>query len=160
MVNSTDPRSAFHSGAKIPPPLIYAAMFGVGFLLQTYFPIDVLQSSASRVLALLCMAVSVILGIWSLVSFWGARTSPLLMRPSTALITVGPYHFSRNPMYVSVTFVYTGLAVWFAVFWALLLLPIVIVAVRYYVIAGEERYLERKFGKAYLDYKVRVRRWI
>ena len=135
-------------------------MFGVGFLLQKYFPVDVLPPSASRILALLCMAVSAVLGVWSFVSFWHTRTSPLPMRSSTALITAGPYLFSRNPMYVSVTFMYTGLALWFAVFWALLLLPIVIVAVRYYVIAGEERYLERKFGKAYLDYKVRVRRWI
>jgi protein-S-isoprenylcysteine O-methyltransferase Ste14 len=63
-------------------------------------------------------------------------------------------------MYVSLAFVYTGLALWLAVFWALVLLPIVFVAVQYFVIAGEERYLERKFGQAYLDYKTRVRRWL
>jgi protein-S-isoprenylcysteine O-methyltransferase Ste14 len=28
------------------------------------------------------------------------------------------------------------------------------------VIAREERYLERKFGREYLDYKGGVRRWI
>ncbi len=28
------------------------------------------------------------------------------------------------------------------------------------VIAREERYLERKFGQEYLDYKPTVRRWI
>jgi protein-S-isoprenylcysteine O-methyltransferase Ste14 len=31
---------------------------------------------------------------------------------------------------------------------------------RYGVIAREEAYLERKFGRAYLDYKDRVRRWV
>jgi protein-S-isoprenylcysteine O-methyltransferase Ste14 len=30
----------------------------------------------------------------------------------------------------------------------------------YGVILREERYLERKFGKEYLDYKSSVRRWI
>jgi protein-S-isoprenylcysteine O-methyltransferase Ste14 len=28
------------------------------------------------------------------------------------------------------------------------------------VIAREERYLERKFGATYLDYKASVRRWL
>ena len=32
--------------------------------------------------------------------------------------------------------------------------------IRYGVIAREEVYLERKFGRGYLDYKERVRRWI
>jgi protein-S-isoprenylcysteine O-methyltransferase Ste14 len=160
MDNSADPNTAFKSGVKIPPPLIYAAIFGVGFLLETYLPFDLLPLSATRILALLCMAASAVLGVWNFSSFRLARTSPSLMKPSTALITVGPYRFSRNPMYVSVAFMYTGLAFWFAVFWALVLLPIVIVAVRYYVIAGEEGYLERKFGQAYIDYKAGVRRWL
>jgi protein-S-isoprenylcysteine O-methyltransferase Ste14 len=63
-------------------------------------------------------------------------------------------------MYLSLAFLYAGLTLWFNVFWALILLPVVIVIVRYYVITGEERYLERKFGEEYLRYKARVRRWL
>jgi len=157
---SLDPHTAYHAGVKIPPPLVYAAVFGFGYLLQIYFPVDLLSRSACRLLASLCMAASGILGVWSIVWFWRARTSPLLMQPSTALITTGPYRFTRNPLYVSLALMYVGLALWFSVFWALVLLPVVIVAVRYYVIAGEERYLERKFGHKYLDYKKSVRRWL
>jgi protein-S-isoprenylcysteine O-methyltransferase Ste14 len=32
--------------------------------------------------------------------------------------------------------------------------------VRYLVVARKERYLERKFGDRYLDYKRRVPRWL
>lgn len=31
--------------------------------------------------------------------------------------------------------------------------------VRYYVIAPEEAYLQRRFGQSYLDYQARVPRW-
>jgi protein-S-isoprenylcysteine O-methyltransferase Ste14 len=36
----------------------------------------------------------------------------------------------------------------------------VIVAVDRLVIAREEPYLERTFGQAYRDYRLRVRRWL
>ncbi|MGH7668874.1 MAG: methyltransferase family protein, partial [Gemmatimonadaceae bacterium] len=40
-----------------------------------------------------------------------------------------------------------------------LLIPLVVV-IQTYAIAREERYLERKFGQQYRDYRRRVRRWI
>ena len=43
---------------------------------------------------------------------------------------------------------------------AALLLPVVLHVMRRGVIEREERYLERKFGDEYLEYKARVRRWI
>ena len=44
--------------------------------------------------------------------------------------------------------------------WILILtLPLAII-IRYGVVAREEAYLERRFGDAYRDYKVRVRRWL
>ena len=63
--------------------------------------------------------------------------------------------FTRNPMYLGL-----GLALWFGVFWALILLPGVMVLIHRYVIICEEQYLERKFGGEYLRYKAGVRRWI
>ena len=159
MADSSVPDTVYHSGVRIPPPLIYIAVFGLGFLLQKFFPIDVPPSLISRVLALFCMVVAAVIGVWSFVRFARARTSPLPMQPTTALVITGPYRFTRNPMYLSLALVYAWLALWFAVFWAVVLLPLALVIVRYYVIAGEERYLERKFGQEYLDYKARVRRW-
>ncbi len=160
MADSADPHTVYDSRVRIPPPLIYAGVFAIGLLLQQFFPIDVLPKAVRRVTAFLCMGASAILGAWSFVWFWRARTSPLPIKPSTALVTAGPYRFTRNPMYVSLVFLHVGLGLWFNVFWALVLLPVAIVIVRYYIIAGEERYLERKFGDEYLRYKARVRRWL
>jgi protein-S-isoprenylcysteine O-methyltransferase Ste14 len=44
--------------------------------------------------------------------------------------------------------------------WTLMLTLPLAIAIRYGVVAREERYLERRFGDAYRDYKVRVRRWL
>jgi len=42
----------------------------------------------------------------------------------------------------------------------LLAVPIGLVLVDRIFITREERYLERKFGEGYLNYKRRVRRWL
>ena len=81
-------------------------------------------------------------------------------RPATALISAGPYRFSRNPLYVASALLYTGASLWFGALWTLTLLPFPLGILQFYVIAREERYLERRFGREYLDYKARVRRWL
>lgn len=80
-------------------------------------------------------------------------------RPTTALALGGPYRFTRNPMYLGLASLHLGAALLFDSFWVILTLPPVLWVVRRAVIDREERYLEARFGGAYLDYKRRVRRW-
>jgi protein-S-isoprenylcysteine O-methyltransferase Ste14 len=56
--------------------------------------------------------------------------------------------------------VYVGIALCSQALWVLVPLPVVLVIIDHAVIAREERYLERKFGQEYVDYKRRVRRWV
>ena len=55
---------------------------------------------------------------------------------------------------------YVGVAILLNTAWPLLLLPLVLLVMHRGVILREERYLEQKFGDEYIDYKMRVRRWI
>jgi protein-S-isoprenylcysteine O-methyltransferase Ste14 len=128
--------------------------------LQRIFPVDPLARTLCRGLALACVAASAILAGWGFAGFLRSRTTLLPHKPSSALIASGPYRFSRNPLYLSSALLYSGLALWFGLFWPLLLLPLALTAIRFYVIAKEESYLERRFGQEYLDYKARVRRWL
>ena len=80
--------------------------------------------------------------------------------PATAVVTGGPYRFTRNPMYVGFTLMYAGISALFNALPPVLLLPVVQQLMRRGVIEREERYLERKFGDEYLQYKEKVRRWI
>ena len=92
--------------------------------------------------------------------FGKARMSFSLFDPATALVTSGPYRFSRNPGYLALTLAYIGISVAADTVWMLALLLPALAIVRYGVIAREERYLEGKFGEAYLAYKAAVGRWL
>ena len=72
----------------------------------------------------------------------------------------GPYRLTRNPAYLGMALVYIGIALLADALWVLVPLPVVLLIIDRMVIAREERYLERKFGQEYLDYKGRVRRWV
>jgi protein-S-isoprenylcysteine O-methyltransferase Ste14 len=89
-----------------------------------------------------------------------AGTSPDYYRPATVLVVHGPFRFSRNPQYLSVTILYLGVAISVNALWPIVLLPVVLLVFTIGVIWREERYLERRFGERYLRYKARVRRWL
>jgi protein-S-isoprenylcysteine O-methyltransferase Ste14 len=148
------------SGVRFPPPLIFIIVFVAGLQLQRLFPGIDIPKVIGRLISPACFVVSVILAASSFTMFLRAHTSPLPIKPTSALVTNGPYRFSRNPMYLSLVLLYVGLALWLDIFWVLVLVPVVIIAVQYLVIVREERYLERKFGQEYLFYKARVRRWL
>jgi protein-S-isoprenylcysteine O-methyltransferase Ste14 len=149
-----------HAGVRVPPPLLYAVGLGASVLLQALLPLGSWPRLAGMVLALPCLALGLGLCAWSIMLFKRFRTSLVPVVPSAALVTRGPYRFTRNPMYVGLAFIYAGTALWFGLGWGLLLLPVVLVLIHYLVIVREERYLERKFGEAYGRYRARVRRWI
>src|SRR6202030_1935624 len=88
----------------------------------------------------------------------GTNIPPTL--PTTALVVDGIYRRTRNPLYLGTTLIYLGLSVAAGSLWAIGLLVPLLWVINVGVVKREERYLERKFGDAYRDYKTRVRRWI
>jgi len=81
-------------------------------------------------------------------------------KPVSTLVQDGPFRYSRNPGYLSLTMIYAGIAILRNALWAILLLPLLVLITQREVIEREERYLERTFGEEYLAYKRRVRRWV
>ena len=155
------PNPPDHAGVFIPPPLLYIVPLGVGALLQRVVPITILPRSVWTVAGgWLLFALGLALFVAALLTFRKARTSLVPIKPTTAIVETGPYRFTRNPMYVSMTLVYLGVTLWIDSVWPLVFLPVILFTVQHAVIAREERYLEAKFGEAYRGYKARVRRWI
>jgi protein-S-isoprenylcysteine O-methyltransferase Ste14 len=149
-----------NAGVWVPPPLIYAVLFGLGLLLHRIAPIASVPVVPVRAAALIFLGIGVLLLVSSNVLFQRAHTSRVTIKPTTALVVSGPYRMTRNPMYLGLLNVYIGAALWFGMVWALLFVPLVVLALQRLAIAKEERYLEMKFGDAYRQYRAHVRRWI
>jgi protein-S-isoprenylcysteine O-methyltransferase Ste14 len=148
------------AGVIAPPPLIYLGALGVGVGFDAVNGSGSLPSPVARPAgAALLIAGSGLLGSFAR-AFRGADTPIDPYTPSTAIVTSGPYRLTRNPAYLGMALTYAGIATLANAPWALLPLPIAIAIIDRGVIAREERYLERKFGARYMDYKRRVRRWI
>ena len=97
---------------------------------------------------------------WGLVTFGRARTTTVPGKASSALVTWGPYRFTRNPMYVGLTLAYLGEAGILRQAWPLAFLPLVVAYVNWIVIPVEEAKLDEVFGIEYANYRRRVRRWL
>ncbi len=160
MSDQADSHVTDHAGVRLPPPLIYIAIFGIGLLLQHLAPLPFLPPLPARVVAVALLGCYALLFGWSYRLFRRTHNSLVTIRQAAELVVSGPYRFTRNPMYLSLVCLYGALACWFGVTWALLLVPILVLVVQHVVIAREESYLERRFGEAYRQYRARVRRWI
>jgi protein-S-isoprenylcysteine O-methyltransferase Ste14 len=111
-------------------------------------------------------ATIIALGVWGIIrsvidlTHEGDEGTPLPWDPPTKFRSSGIYGVTRNPMVGCVSFVSLGEALllgsialfcWYGLFVTVNLVYIPII---------EEPELEKRYGKAYLEYKKRVPRWI
>jgi protein-S-isoprenylcysteine O-methyltransferase Ste14 len=80
-------------------------------------------------------------------------------RAAAVLVTDGAYAWTRNPGYLGLWIALTGTGFAFALDWLLIVTVPVCILVGLGVVRRDERLLEQKFGRAYLDYKRRVPRY-
>lgn len=142
------------------PPLLYGAEFLIGLLLHWAFPVYILPPTIARGIGVVCVLVSFPLALMTFRVLSRAHTPVDPLKPTTALVTEGPFRYSRNPIYVALTWLYVGVALLINALWILLLVVPAVLVIRYGVIAREEVYLTRKFGDAYRQYTTQVRRWL
>jgi protein-S-isoprenylcysteine O-methyltransferase Ste14 len=154
---------------RFPPPLIYLGALLIGVAVDELIGAraglarlhglglgDGLRTAA----ALAALVAGLVVGLLATGRFSRAGTNVKPWQPSTALVTGGPFRWTRNPMYLGMALIYVGLALIADSLTALVLLVPVLVIIDTQVIAREERYLEGKFGDEYRAYKARVRRWL
>lgn len=147
-------------GAIILPPLLYGVALVLTLLLNWAWPLSILSSSAITIwsgIPLLLFSGGLVL--WGKRSMKQAGTNVNPLQPATSLVITGPFRFSRNPLYLSLTLLFAGLSLVVNTLWGFIALLPVLVVLHFGVILREERYLEAKFGESYRQYRSQVRRW-
>lgn len=149
-----------HPGVIAKPPIIYGVALVVGLVLQGVSPLPIASSHLQSWVGLVMIALGGLLAYTAVKTFERWKTPKNPAQPTTTIVTSGPYRYSRNPMYLSLTLIFLGLALTVNSGWLILMGVPVLVFMHVGVIFREERYLEDKFGQVYLDYKSSVRRWL
>ena len=147
-------------GGVIPPPVIYAVCFLAGLGVDALWPLPLLPSTVQYAISTALIIAGLVLFVTALREFLRVQTAVTHHRPTTGIVTSGPFAFSRNPIYLAMTLVFLGAAI--AVDSLVILAHVVpaIAAINTLVIPKEEAFLETTFGDDYRHYKSSVRRWI
>lgn len=152
-----------HCGVWVPPPVFYAALFLLAVLLDGLVPLPLatlVPEDLAGIAGPGLIAAGMTLSFWSAGALRRRGTSVIPIRPTTSLVTDGPYRFSRNPMYLGLIGIFVGVALVKQLLWGLLLVPLLLLVITVVVTRKEEAYLEHKFGAEYRRYRAAVRRWL
>ena len=150
-------------GVWFPPPTLFVVGFLTGLAFDRWvirLRLDQISRSVLVVGGWLLIASGLVILLWALLTFTRARTGIMPSQPARAIVASGPYRFSRNPMYIAMSAIYTGLSLLMSMVWPLVLLPLALASLYALVIRREERYLGDAFRDDYAAYRARVRRWL
>lgn len=149
-----------HPGVAVLPPFLYGGAFLVALVLHWLWRLPITAPAATLWpgIVLAVLAIGIMMVARRTMESAGTNVNPML--PTTAIVTSGAFRFSRNPLYVALTLFFLGLKLAFDTWWGIILLPLVLAVMHFGVILREERYLERKFGEPYREYRSRVRRYL
>jgi len=155
-MNST----ADNPGVIAIPPLLYLGAFIVFLILQWLWPMPIGRRSVVLWPGLVLSGLGVGLAIWGRRTMIAAGTNVRPTLPAKVLVASGPFRYSRNPLYIALTLLYVGLTMIVDTWWGLIVLVPLLAVMHVGVVLREERYLARKFGESYEQYRSTVRRYV
>jgi protein-S-isoprenylcysteine O-methyltransferase Ste14 len=146
---------------RFPPPVWALAYVLLALAISWQLGWPTMPGFPLPLLGLVLATIPWILPVWAVMVFRREGTEINPTSPTNRkLITVGPYRYTRNPMYLGLIIVTLGIAVLVGS-WPMFLAPIAVFATANWVhIPFEEAKMRRQFGLTYDDYVGRVRRWV
>lgn len=124
---------------------------GIGVALPSGMrPVGMIVMAVGAIVVLLCGPVFAVRG----------HGTPAPFDPPREFVTIGPYRYLRNPMYIGGLLLLIGFGLHHLSVSVLLLAVLFALLAHVFVVLVEEAGLERRFGESYLRYKQSVNRWL
>ena len=143
------------------PAALQVSSVLLGLVIHAFWPVGIpLAVEFGGIAIVLFLGLSLLILALSFREFARAKTSLRPDRRANALIRTGPFAYSRNPLYVAVVLLILGIGVWINNTWIWVMVAPLVLVMNTAVIVREERHLEQRFGREYIDYKKAVRRWL
>ena len=149
-----------HIKTKIPPPIVALTFSFLIYYTKDIFPKIEIRYETIFGSFMIIIGLTIILSAIILFKKYQTTITPLNPSNATKLITDGIYKFSRNPMYLGMLMIIISTSIFYLNIYSILTPFLFILWINKFQIKREEVFLTEKFGKEYLSYKNKTRRWI
>ena len=145
---------------KIPPPIVTLIFGLIIFFSKSLFPI--FKFNNSNYVSLIFLIFGFIILITAVKSFKKHQTTinPLNPDQASTLVNSGIFSFTRNPMYLGMLFILLSISFNFNILGGIIICFLFKIYITRFQIMPEEEAMEKIFGKDFVEYKKKVRRWI
>ncbi len=145
---------------KIPPPILVFILITSNYFSQNQLEIIHLPFKYS--ISVLILLVGTLILISPVFKFIKSKTTvnPVKFKKVNKLVTSGIYKYSRNPMYLGMILIIISTSIYYLNYYSLVTPFIFYFWINRFQIKREEIFLTEKFGKEYLSYMSKTRRWI
>ncbi|MBL4909782.1 MAG: isoprenylcysteine carboxylmethyltransferase family protein [Alteromonadaceae bacterium] len=147
---------------KIIPVIQVAIAAVLMFIIAKIFPVSQGLLAVKWFIWGIFIAIGLLFGLTGIISFRLAKTTVNPSKPNDAssLVQTGIYRVTRNPMYVGLVCVLIAWAAWLGSVYSLSVVIVFMLYMSRFQILPEERALIEIFGDKYIDYCLKVSRWL
>jgi len=145
---------------RVLPPVYFFLALLLMAAAHFWLPVVTLIDSPLTYFGAAPIVAGIGLPLWGSRLFGRADTTIKPFERSSALVTQGPFGYSRNPMYSGLVLALLGTAWLFGTLTPFAVVPAFAMLIQSRFIRAEEAMLKEAFGVQYDDYCKRVRRWL
>ena len=145
---------------RIKPPHIALLLLFLSWLVNRLLPEFKFVQKPYSNLGIIVFIIGIALMTWAFYLFKKNKTPIIPGQKPKFVVIEGPYKFTRNPMYFGVTIALSGAAFYIGNLLSFFSPAIFFMIMNFVYVPFEEKLMEKIFGKKYLAYKKKVRRWI